>query len=539
MTKLISERMNMAIYSNEDLIKYYEDALLNRKNDITRQYAEAEQLLRASKPNIEDAYAKARTNAYTTARLSAIGNNERLAASGLAGNLYAQPRTGYSETSRIYQDVAMQNTINALGEEQRKALQELEAAIRSNQQNKLSALNTVESQYGEQIANLRQSALDKNFQLEKSQADTLASMASQGYELDDAQKALLAKYNYNYDAIRKQYLDTYNKSIVEEYKKWLAQGGTLTPEQAELFNQYSPITLDQYNQYLTTQRDAAFAEEFNAGDIDIEGLKKYKGKISDDLYNSALAALQAQKAQEFATRFDSDVRGDDKSKREQYFIELDNAVDAGQITAEQRAEFYKHYYDNVISTVYDKSDYDKTLADIEDDREKLGAYYEEVKAALESKKPTVQEVEKGKKAMEDTTSGIAAALVGGTAVPLESGWLAEGFQQIQDNISKKKADLKTYAAPSGVKYSVVDKSSKYGINSASLTLGEWVTVNYENGQSDDLYISVYASSKITKEMDSKGIKTGQIYKASNGNYYLRGKNKDFKVTNVNTALFGS
>ena len=529
----------MAIYSNEDLIKYYEDALLKRKNDIIRQYAEAEQMLRASKPNIEDAYAKARTNAYTTARLSAIGNNERLAAYGLAGNLYAQPRSGYSETSRIYQDVAMQNTINSLGEEQRKALQELESAIRANQQNKLSALNAVESQYGEQIANLRQSALDKNFQLEKSQADTLASMASQGYELDDAQKALLAKYNYNYDAIRKQYLDAYNKGIVEEYRKWLAQGGTLTPEQEELFNQYSPITLDQYNQYLTAQRDAAFAEEFNAGDIDIEGLKKYKGKISDDIYNSALAALQAQKAQEFAERFNSDVLGTDKSKQEQYFIELDNAVDAGQITAEQRAEIYKHFYDNVISTVYDKSDYDKTFADIEDDREKLGTYYEEVKAALESKKPTVEAVEKSKKIMEDTMSGTAAALVGGTAVPLESGWLAEGFDSIRDSIAKKKADLKTYAAPSGVKYSVVDKSSKYGINSASLTLGEWVTVNYENGQSDDLYISVYASSKITKEMDSKGIKTGQIYKASNGNYYLRGKNKDFKVTNVNTALFGS
>ena len=539
----------MAIYSNEDLIKYYEDALLKRKNDIIRQYAEAEQMLRASKPNIEDAYAKARTNAYTTARLSAIGNNERLAAYGLAGNLYAQPRSGYSETSRIYQDVAMQNTINSLGEEQRKALQELEAAIRANQQNKLSALNAVESQYGEQIANLRQSALDKNFQLEKSQADTLASMASQGYELDDAQKALLAKYNYNYDAIRKQYLDAYNKGIVEEYRKWLAQGGTLTPEQAELFNQYSPITLDQYNQYLTAQRDAAFAEEFNAGYIDIEGLKEYKDKISDDLYNNALAALQAQKAQEFATRFDSEVRGDDKSKREQYFIDLDNAVDAGQITAEQRAEFYKHYYDNVISTVYDKHDYAKTFADIEEDREKLGTYYEEVKAALESKIQTVEEVERGKKVTEDITKGIAPALVGGTAstyyppATSNSDWLAEGFQQIYHstpyNIAKKKADLKTYAAPSGVKYSVVDKSSKYGINSASLTLGEWVTVNYENGQSDDLYVSAYASSKIKKEMDDKGVETGQIYKASNGNYYLRGKNKDFKVINVNTALFGS
>ncbi len=131
------------------------------------------------------------------------------------------------------------------------------------------------------------------------------------------------------------------------------------------------------------------------------------------------------------------------------------------------------------------------------------------------------------------------------AMPLERSTNAqlEGFQQILDSIrdstAKKKADLKTYVAPSGVKYSVVDKSSKYGINSASLTLGEWVTVNYENGKSDDLFVSEYASSKIKKEMKDKGIETGQIYKASNGNYYLRGKNAYFKVTNVNTALFGS
>jgi len=257
----------MAIYSNEDLIKYYEDALLKRKNDIIRQYAEAEQMLRASKPNIEDAYAKARTNAYTTARLSAIGNNERLAAYGLAGNLYAQPRSGYSETSRIYQDVAMQNTINSLGEEQRKALQELEAAIRANQQNKLSALNTVESQYGEQIANLRQSALDKNFQLEKSQADTFASMASQGYELDDAQKALLAKYNYNYDAIRKHYLDAYNKSLVEEYKKLLAQGATLTDEQKAIMSKYGydyQQLYDIYEREQTIGKQKQFAQTYLA-----------------------------------------------------------------------------------------------------------------------------------------------------------------------------------------------------------------------------------------------------------------------------------
>ena len=40
-----------------------------------------------------------------------IGNNERLAARGLAGNLYDYARSGTSETSRIAQDVAMRKAL--------------------------------------------------------------------------------------------------------------------------------------------------------------------------------------------------------------------------------------------------------------------------------------------------------------------------------------------------------------------------------------------------------------------------------------------
>ena len=52
-----------------------------------------------------------RNDVYTNSRLSAIGNNERLAARGLAGNLYDYARSGTSETSRIAQDVAMRKAL--------------------------------------------------------------------------------------------------------------------------------------------------------------------------------------------------------------------------------------------------------------------------------------------------------------------------------------------------------------------------------------------------------------------------------------------
>jgi hypothetical protein len=59
-----------------------------------------------------------RSDAYVNSRLSAIGNNEQLANQGLAGNLYGSNLSGISESSRIKQDTALQNNINALDQQQ-------------------------------------------------------------------------------------------------------------------------------------------------------------------------------------------------------------------------------------------------------------------------------------------------------------------------------------------------------------------------------------------------------------------------------------
>ena len=59
-----------------------------------------------------------RSQAYVTSRLSAIGNNERLANQGLAGGIYGNPTSGKSESSRIQQDVALGNNINAVNRQQ-------------------------------------------------------------------------------------------------------------------------------------------------------------------------------------------------------------------------------------------------------------------------------------------------------------------------------------------------------------------------------------------------------------------------------------
>lgn len=55
--------------------------------------------------------------AYVNSRVSAIGNNEMLAMQGLAGNMYNDPQSGMSESSRIGQDANLQNNLNAANQQ--------------------------------------------------------------------------------------------------------------------------------------------------------------------------------------------------------------------------------------------------------------------------------------------------------------------------------------------------------------------------------------------------------------------------------------
>lgn len=83
----------------------------------------------AQNATIDQQYDQAVRDAYANARLSAIGNNEVLAAQGLAGGLYQNPYSGYSETSRIAQDNAMRANMFAAQMARNQAKAEVERDI--------------------------------------------------------------------------------------------------------------------------------------------------------------------------------------------------------------------------------------------------------------------------------------------------------------------------------------------------------------------------------------------------------------------------
>jgi hypothetical protein len=97
-----------------DIGSAYDKAASNYRSALDAAYRMQEQNLNAQAEELARQADAARSQAYVNARLDAIGNNEVLAAKGLAGNLYGEAKSGVSETARIAEDVAMRNGINAI-----------------------------------------------------------------------------------------------------------------------------------------------------------------------------------------------------------------------------------------------------------------------------------------------------------------------------------------------------------------------------------------------------------------------------------------
>ena len=97
--------------ANAIALQTYDKQLAAYKAALQAGYDAQANSIAAQAAKLKEQYNTSRNDVYTNSRLSAIGNNERLAARGLAGNLYDYARSGTSETSRIAQDVAMRKAL--------------------------------------------------------------------------------------------------------------------------------------------------------------------------------------------------------------------------------------------------------------------------------------------------------------------------------------------------------------------------------------------------------------------------------------------
>jgi hypothetical protein len=139
-------------YDNSEYLKHLMQAKDSYTSAYDTLYKAYQYNLEQSKPAVKSAYDAARGGAYATARVSALGNNENLANAGLAGNAYAAPKSGYSESARIAQDVALQNNLNAMNSEERSAIQEIMQAMQKAQTQRTADIANYESNYQNTLA---------------------------------------------------------------------------------------------------------------------------------------------------------------------------------------------------------------------------------------------------------------------------------------------------------------------------------------------------------------------------------------------------
>lgn len=157
---------------NAVALKSYDNQLNAYKAALQSAYDSQAAANLNAQNKLKSQYDAARSNVYTNNRLSAIGNNERLAALGLAGNLYDYARSGTSETSRIAQDVSMRKSLSALDQGQADAYNEYQLAL-------LQAQKEADMNYANKVAEVEAAKIP--YQMALAQALATVSSGGGGY----------------------------------------------------------------------------------------------------------------------------------------------------------------------------------------------------------------------------------------------------------------------------------------------------------------------------------------------------------------------
>ena len=125
----LMQGISIPTYSGVDLSSRYQAAGQQYTSALDAAYQAQKAQLEKQAQDLGKQYEALRTQAYTNARLGAIGNNEMLAAKGLAGNLYQGTQSGVSESSRVAQDVAMRNNLNTISTQEQAQRDAIAAEI--------------------------------------------------------------------------------------------------------------------------------------------------------------------------------------------------------------------------------------------------------------------------------------------------------------------------------------------------------------------------------------------------------------------------
>ena len=159
---------------NAVALKSYDNQLNAYKTALQAAYDSQAAANLNAQNKLKSQYDAARSNVYTNNRLSAIGNNERLAALGLAGNIYDHARSGTSETNRIAQDIAMRKSLSSLDQGRADAYSEYQLAL-------LQAQKEADMNYANKVAEVEAAKIPYQMALAQALATVSGGGGGGGY----------------------------------------------------------------------------------------------------------------------------------------------------------------------------------------------------------------------------------------------------------------------------------------------------------------------------------------------------------------------
>lgn len=132
-------------------------------NQINAAYDQLIQSTAAQKGEVRKQADSTFRDVYANARVSAINHNEQLAAMGLARGNGQNASSGYSETSRVRQDTAMQNNLTSVANTRDSNLAAIDQQINALNAQRAKELAAIESQYSAQSLQAMQHAAQMEF----------------------------------------------------------------------------------------------------------------------------------------------------------------------------------------------------------------------------------------------------------------------------------------------------------------------------------------------------------------------------------------
>lgn len=144
-------------------------------------------------PGVQEQANADRGAAYAAGQLSSRLNAEQVAAMGLGRDIYSAPASGYSETSRIAQDMAMRNNVAAVTAAERADIREIESMMAQIQAEGLAAGAQIDADTAYKLAQAKiqaeqleyerqQAALDRELQQKAMEAEQAQIRYSQAWD---------------------------------------------------------------------------------------------------------------------------------------------------------------------------------------------------------------------------------------------------------------------------------------------------------------------------------------------------------------------